>query len=299
MTVPTTVRVAAHAKINLVLRILAREDDGYHGLETLFARLALHDELVAERRDGEEVSLTVLGDVDTGPTERNLAVRAAEAVRRATGRRFGVHLTLTKQIPAQAGLGGGSADAAAALHAVNALAGDAVPRHELLQLGAQLGADVPFCLLEAPLALAWGHGERLLRLPALPSMPALLLLPPDGVSTAEAYGWVDEARAAGGRRGALALDLDALGGWGSVGRMACNDFESVVFARRPAIRAAFDALAATAPFFCRLSGSGSALVALYRAERDRDAAAAQLGRKHGRLIATATLASPPGAPVAS
>ena len=292
------VRIDAHAKLNLLLRVLAREDDGYHGLETLFALIDLHDTLVAERRDGHDVTLEVEGSDDLGPVEKNLAVRAAQRVVDATGRRFGVHLRLVKRIPVQAGLGGGSSDAAASLVAVNLLAGDPVPRHELLQFGAALGADVPFLVSGAPLALAWGHGERLLRLPSLPAAPALLLTPPVGVGTAEAYGWVDAARVTAGRRGALALDLDSLSSWGSIGRMAGNDFESAVFAKLPAVRSAFEALVGTRPLVCRMTGSGSTLFAIYRSPRDRDDAAAMLGRKHGAVRSVSTLGAPPPGPAA-
>jgi 4-diphosphocytidyl-2-C-methyl-D-erythritol kinase len=173
-----------------------------------------------------------------------------------------------------------------------------VPRHELLQLAARLGSDVPFFLSGAPLALGWAHGERLLRLPPLPAAPALLLVPPVPVSTPEAYGWVDEARQSAGRRGAVALDLDALSTWGDIGRMAGNDFESAVFGRHPAVRAAFEALVGTGPLVCRMSGSGAALFAVYRSERDREDARMMLGRKHGTLIPVETLAGPPPGPEA-
>lgn len=283
-----TITVPAHAKLNLFLRVLAREADGYHGLETLFCRLALADGLTAERRDQTGVTIEVAGG-DPGPDADNLALRAAELVCGALRGPMGVHLRLEKRIPVGAGLGGGSADAAAALHAVNALAGHAVPRAELLQFAARLGADVAFCFSEAPLALAWGHGERLMILPALPSAPVLLVAPPVQVSTPEAYGWVDEARQTAGRRGAVALDPEALADWGSIGRMAGNDFEGPVFSRRPAVRAAFEALVDTRPLVCRMSGSGSTLFAVYRNPRDRDEAAMMLGRKHGRVIATETV----------
>lgn len=277
---------SAPAKINLFLRVLAREDNGYHSLETLFCRLALADELVAERVPEPGVTIAVDG-AETGPAGENLAVRAAQAVLDATGRRFGVRLTLTKHIPVGAGLGGGSADAAAALDAVNELAGHAVPRSELLHAAARLGADVPFCLSGAPLALAWGHGERLLRLPALPSAPVLLLIPPVAIRTPDAYGWMDEARVSG-RRGALVLDIPTIGAWSDVARMAGNDFESVVFGRLGPIREAFEALARTGPLLCRMSGSGSALFAVYRHERDREDARSRLGRKHGTVVFTET-----------
>jgi 4-diphosphocytidyl-2-C-methyl-D-erythritol kinase len=282
------VTVSAPAKLNLFLRVLARESDGYHSLETLFCLVSLADTVVATRREERGVSIEVEG-AEVGPPEQNLAVRAAALVLEATGHRFGVDLRLTKRIPVRAGLGGGSSDAAAALHAVNALANGAVPRHELLQFGARLGSDVPFFVTGAPLALAWGRGERLFRLPPLPVAPALLVTPPVGIETSEAYGWVDAARGPHSRRGAVALDLDALSRWGDIGRMAGNDFESPAFARVPGLRAAFEALAGTHPLVCRMSGSGSTLFAVYRSARDRDDARLMLGRKHGRVEAVETL----------
>jgi 4-diphosphocytidyl-2-C-methyl-D-erythritol kinase len=277
------ITLAAPAKLNFFLRVLAREADGFHSIETLFCRLDLADELTAERREGHEVTLDVSG-ADAGPAAENLAVRAAKLVLGSTGHRFGVHLTLIKRVPVQAGLGGGSSDAAAALSAVNQLAGNAVPRHELLQYAARLGSDVPFFSSGASLALAWGRGERMLTLPALPPAPGLLVIPPRGVATAEAYQWVDAAREGVGRRGAVALDTQSLATWGDVARMAGNDFESPVFARHPEVRAAFEVLATTHPLLCRMSGSGSALFAIYRTPRDRDDARMMLGRKHGSLL---------------
>jgi 4-diphosphocytidyl-2-C-methyl-D-erythritol kinase len=291
----SVVAVACHAKLNLWLRVLAREDDGYHGIETLFCLIDLADRLVVERRDGHGVILESAG-AEVGPPEANLAVRAAQLVLEATGHRFSVHLRLEKRIPVRAGLGGGSSDGAGALVAVNRLAGNAVPRHELLQFAARLGSDVPFLLIGAPLALAWGRGERLLRLPPLPAAGALLVTPPVEVSTPEAYRWVDEARQGAGRRGAVALDGESLATWGDIGRMAGNDFESPVFARHPVVRQAFEALVTTRPLVCRMSGSGSTLFAVYRSVRDRDDAALMLGRKHGTVTAVTTLASPAPGP---
>jgi 4-diphosphocytidyl-2-C-methyl-D-erythritol kinase len=272
------------AKVNLFLRVLAREDDGYHGLETLFCHVALADTLVVERRPSG-IALEVDG-ADVGPIEQNLAWRAAEAVLAATGRRFGVAMHLIKRIPAGGGLGGGSSDAAQALLAVNELAGNAVPRAELLNLAARLGADVPFFASEAPLALAWGHGERMLRLPALPARPALLLMPGVHVPTPAAYGWVDAVRAGAGRRGTTVLDLATLADWSDLARLGGNDFEAAVFGQHPPVRAAFEALALTRPFLCRMSGSGSTLFAVYRSEADRDAAATQLGGSFGVVVPT-------------
>lgn len=282
MTEPITVE--CRAKLNLFLRVLAREADGHHTLETLFCRVALSDTLTVARVD-RGITLEVEG-ADVGPPEANLAWRAADAVLAATGRTFGVAMHLTKRIPAGGGLGGGSSDAAAALHAVNALANNAVPRAELIQMAYRLGADVPFFASEASLALAWGHGQRLLRLPQLSPLPVLLMLPGVVVPTAAAYGWVDEVRASSGPRGTVVLDLDVLSKWSDIARLAGNDFEAAVFGKYPAIRTAFEALAGTGPLLCRMSGSGSTLFAVYRNARDRDDAVMQLGPKHGRLIAT-------------
>lgn len=278
----------ARAKANLFLRVLARESDGYHSIETLFCRLDLADTLTARRTEGTDVTLVVEG-ADTGPAEENLALRAARLVLENSRTRFGVELALTKRIPVGAGLGGGSADAAAALGLVNALGGNAIPRSELLHLAARLGADVPFCLSEAPLAVGWSRGERMMALPALPRAPVLLLTPPVAIRTAEAYGWIDQTRPAVGRRGSLLLDAQALAGWSDVARMAGNDFESVVFGRHPVIREAFEALARTRPLLCRMSGSGSTLLAVYRNEGDREDARMMLGRKHGFALATSTM----------
>lgn len=281
-----TVTRPAPAKLNLFLRVLAREADGYHGIETLFCLTDLADRLQATAVDTAGVTMAVSG-ADTGPEKDNLAVRATEMVLAATGRPFGVSLQLDKNIPVQAGLGGGSSDAAAALMAVNELTGHAIPRHEILQFAGRLGSDVPFFASEAKLALGWGHGERLLRLPPLPSQPGLLVIPAVGIDTARAYGWIDSVPRTG-RRGSVALAGETLQKWGDVARLSGNDFEAPVFERHEEVRLAFDVLVGTNPIMCRMSGSGSALFALYRSVRDRDDAQAMVPPKLGRVVPFAT-----------
>lgn len=291
------VTIRAHAKANLFLRVLSRETSGYHSLETLFTLLDLHDELRVERAD-EGIVLAVEG-ADTGPAEENLAYRAAQMVLRATGATFGVRLRLTKRIPVQSGLGGGSSDGAAALHAVNALANGAVPRHELLQFAAKLGSDVPFFLSGAALALAWGRGERLMRLrPPKPS-PILIAVPPFGIATKKAYEVLAAARQQEARRGAVVLDDSLFDTWGGIGRLGGNDFEGPVFAQAPELRELFERLAESRPLLVRLTGSGSAVVAIYKNERERDGAALEVGEKKWRLIKTATRSQPAPAPEAA
>ena len=290
---PDHIRVAAPAKLNLFLRILARESGGHHQIETAFALLELADSLEVTRTPSGVTLEVEAGGPDLGPPAENLAVRAAQAVLAATGNRFGVAIRLAKRIPVRAGLGGGSSDAAAALHAVNALAGHVVPRHELLHVAARLGGDVAFFASGAPLALAWGRGERLFRLPPLPPAPALVAVPPIAVATPDAYRWWDEMHPEPAARGPVLLDADVLATWGSVGRLGGNDFEIPVFGRHAELRALFERVAATHPLWVRLCGSGSAVGAVYRTERDRDDAAMTLGERDQRVIKTKTGDRPP------
>jgi 4-diphosphocytidyl-2-C-methyl-D-erythritol kinase len=241
------------------------------------------------------IGLTVEG-ADTGPTEANLAYRAAAAVLDATGQRFGVRMRLVKRIPVSAGLGGGSSDGAAALHAVNALAGRVIPHHEIVQLGAKLGSDVAFLASGAPLALAWGRGERMFRIPPPAAAPVLLVLPRFGISTPKAYELLDQGRTWDAGRGSVVLDSDAFLTWGGIARLGGNDFEVPVFGKEAGLRALFEKLCATRPLLARLSGSGSALIAIYRNEADRDAAALEIGERDHQLLRTATRSTPAPSP---
>jgi 4-diphosphocytidyl-2-C-methyl-D-erythritol kinase len=293
---PDRVGVRAHAKVNLLLRILAREHTGYHQIETVFTLLELADDLVITRT-ASGVTLQVEGP-DLGPAEENLAVRAARAVLDLTGNRFGVAIQLTKRIPVRAGLGGGSSDAAATLHAVHALAGGGVPRQELLLAAARLGADVAFFAAGAAAAVAWGRGERLFRLAPPPAAPVLLAVPRVSVATPEAYRWWDEMHPTDTVRPPVLLDPDAFATWGSIGRLGGNDFEVPVFARHPELRALYEQLARSTPLWVRLCGSGSAVAAIYKTARDRDDAAQGLGTKAAGSIVTTTRAVAPEPPTA-
>jgi 4-diphosphocytidyl-2-C-methyl-D-erythritol kinase len=289
--------IHAHAKANLFLRVLAREASGFHSIETLFTLLELHDTLTVERI-AEGIELTVEG-ADTGPAPENLASRAAEMVLTATGNRFGVRMHLEKRIPVMAGLGGGSSDGAAALTAVNRLADNAVPRHELLHFAAKLGSDVPFFASAAPLALAWGRGERMFRIHPPPPASVLVVIPPFGISTKDAYERLATRRATEERRGPVLLEEGAFETWGEIGRLGGNDFESVVFGSDPSLRDLFERLAETRPLLVRLSGSGSAVVAIYKNAGDRDTASQTIGSQSGTRIATETRGTGAPAPVAT
>ena len=258
-----TARVRAQAKVNLFLRILAREASGYHGLETLFARIDLADEITI-RTDGVSRSIHC-GSADVGPQASNLAFRAATAYAEATGWPRGFDITLEKRIPIGGGLGGGSADAGAVLRALDAMAPAPVGDGGLANIAAQLGADVPFLASDAPLALAWGRGDRMLALPPLPVREIGLVCFPFGVSSAEAFGWVAASRA-GQPSASVArpLSIEALTTWDGVAGLAGNDFEGEVAAHHPEIAEVLEGARARGALIAELTGSGSTVVVVPR-----------------------------------
>ena len=273
-------RVTAHAKVNLILRVLAREASGFHALETLFARLALGDGVTVRIADaGRSV------DCDTdipGPPEHNLAYRAAEAFADLTGWPSAFAIEIEKRIPIGAGLGGGSADAGAVLRALAALYTRQLSEAQLLAIAATIGSDVPFLTTAAPLALAWSRGERMLALPPLSEREVALIHPGFSVATAAAYSWLAASRAAAD---ALSLDrptapadaadtgrshpvsqllsLADLATWSSVASLAANDFEPVVSARHPEIATALSSLRAAGADIALMSGSGSTVFGIF------------------------------------
>jgi len=174
------IELRAPAKLNLFLEVLGRRPDGYHELRSLFRTVDLYDRLRFERAEG--ISLTVEGDAPADRT--NLVWRAAEALG------VGARIRLSKSIPAGAGLGGGSSDAAATLRALNRLYGLGHPAERLREIGGRLGADVPFFLVGGA---AWCGGKGELVEPLRPSPPGryLLVCPPFPTSTAAVYAALD------------------------------------------------------------------------------------------------------------
>ncbi|HIP99815.1 TPA: 4-(cytidine 5'-diphospho)-2-C-methyl-D-erythritol kinase [Candidatus Bipolaricaulota bacterium] len=180
-------RLLAYGKLNLVLRVVGRREDGYHLLRTLMCAVDLADELTLSEAEGISLSTEGLAV----PREGNLALRAAQLLAREAGVNKGVHIRLVKKIPSGAGLGGGSADAAAVLAGLNRLWRLGLSRRELQGLGLALGADVPFFLSESP-AWAEGIGERLS--PARVDLPGafLVFVPPFDCPTPDVYRLYDE-----------------------------------------------------------------------------------------------------------
>jgi 4-diphosphocytidyl-2-C-methyl-D-erythritol kinase len=333
---------AAPAKVNLFLRILAREEGGYHQIETLFQALELSDrvklrvsEAEVRPREGARpagegagaVTLSVEGVEEgaLGSPDSNLAVRAArafldEARLDGPGGPPSVAIHLEKHIPHGAGLGGGSSDAAAVLRGLGDLFPDALAPERLHALAGELGTDVPFFLGGGPLALGWGRGDRLLRLPPLPSRRVVLLIPEAPIATPWAYQVLAAHRDARGEGAAPARVLgpelleprtgevgrnprgtedDGTGGpshsrWDRVAASAENAFQVALEPHRPELGHLRRGLAAAGAAPALLSGSGSSLFGIFASPSEAERAEAELAHRFPgvRRIRTRTLVAP-------
>ncbi|HEY4131486.1 MAG TPA: 4-(cytidine 5'-diphospho)-2-C-methyl-D-erythritol kinase [Gemmatimonadaceae bacterium] len=266
MSAQATVR--AQAKVNLLLRVLARETSGYHSIETVFLRVELADTVRVRISAGTSLDLSgpELPRNGLGPTEQNLAYRAAIAYQAASGWPHGFAIEIEKNIPVGGGLGGGSADAGAVLRALDALSPNPLGA-QLVEIAAPLGADVPFMTIESPMAVAWGRGERLLPIRVPDARPMLIVVPDFSVSTAAAYGWIASSRGENAPRGST-LSLAALDTWEGIAGVATNDFERVVAAHHPQITELVDELASADAMVAMMSGSGSAVFGVFEASTD-------------------------------
>ena len=258
-----TSHVAAQATINLFLDVLEREPSGYHGIVTAFLRIDLADDVTVRESSGRslDVSGPALPAGGLGPTEKNLAYRAAAAYSDAAGWPRGFSIELVKRIPAGGGLGGGSADAGAVLRALEAMSPKPLGSR-LLEIAATLGADVPFMTLDEPMALGSGRGDRLKPIPPLEPRALVLAIPPFAISTADAYTWLDADRAALG--GVLGHTVaESLATWEDAAIAAHNDFELVVSRRYPTIATILARFRGAKSRIAMLSGSGSSVFGVF------------------------------------
>lgn len=277
----------ARAKINWALNITGRRPDGYHELDMLMQSIELSDSLCFET--AEALSLTVDGEAPADAAQ-NLVMRAAQALNRRAGTGRGARIELIKRIPARAGLGGGSADCALTLRALNALWGLDLPMAELMAIGASLGADVPFCLAGG-LARVSGIGERVEPVPGAPEIPLVLVTPGGGLSTAGVFRRWDE-----GGYPPAALDTVRLAGavvrrdLAAVDALGANALTAPAVAMMPRIEAHMRALRALGAGAVFMTGSGSTVVAAFD---DAAAARAAADRVPGAIL-TRTLPADAG-----
>jgi 4-diphosphocytidyl-2-C-methyl-D-erythritol kinase len=278
----------AHAKINLDLRVLGTRPDGFHELRTVFQTLSLHDTVRCVERPGP---LSLECHTAGVPVDRtNLVWRAAQALWRSLRRPGDVHgvaIELTKRIPLQAGLGGGSADAAAALVALAHLWRIPVRATQLTDVAATLGSDVPF-FLSGGTALGLGRGEEVYPLADLPRHWIILLIPGFGVSSADAYRWYDSERDL--PRGSAGREPQYVPGpWPSRAAQMINDLEAPIARHHPEIDQMKVALRRAGALAASMTGSGSTVFGLFQQRRDAAAAVTRLSDGGWRVLLTESL----------
>lgn len=267
--------VLAPAKVNLILDVVGKRPNGYHDVAMLMVRLSLYDRVRVVLTAGERVVLTCPG-LELANGEENIAARAARLFLDHIGIAAGVNIAIDKQIPAAAGLGGGSSDAAAVLLALNDLTGAALSRGELQSLGVCLGADVPFFLCGEMAAWATGIGEVLEPWRGLPPCHLVLVNPRFAVSTAAVYqnlGLTHYRHMSKLPR--FPERMEDLAG------LLRNDLEAVTAARHPEIGEIKERLAKAGALGALMSGSGPTVFGIFAGPAEAEAAAGRLAQGSG------------------
>jgi 4-diphosphocytidyl-2-C-methyl-D-erythritol kinase len=273
------ITIDACAKINLGLRVKDARADGFHEVQTILQTIDLADRVTCEAKRGpfRLVCTAATSHASDVPADRtNLVWKGAQLLWEAAGRDGqprDAAVTLEKKIPMRAGLGGGSSDAAAALRALRRVWKMRVADEELQAIASRLGSDVPYFFIGGT-ALGLGRGEELYALEDLPRWWVVLIFPPFGVSTAEAYEWLDAHRVRTGRVAAEPRYLE--NSW--MGRLIplVNDLERPVIERHPVIGKLRDRLTALGAELAAMSGSGSTVFGVFTSARVADAAARKL-----------------------
>ena len=264
------ITVQAQAKINWALDILSRREDGYHEMDMLMQKIALSDEIRFET--ARWTTLTVNGHLIAN-AGKNLIVRAANLLNEYMGEKRGVRITLSKRIPVRAGLGGGSADCAAALMALNDLWGFKLPAKTLKKLALSLGADVPYCM-ENDFCRVRGIGEDVQALENAPKIPLVVACVSPGLSTQVVFSNFDEAGDS-----PLNVPMEKLcgrltaGDFRAADEISGNALERAAIRLLPAVADTMERMRACGSLYTRMSGSGSAVFGVFEtADKAREAA---------------------------
>ena len=257
----TTLYEGAFAKLNLTLDVLGKREDGYHDLQSVMQTVSIRDDIELDIGTGKPWKL--LCSVEGIPTdETNLAWKAAKVYCDAMKKDpNGIEIRITKRIPSGAGMGGGSADAAAVLRALNRHYGNPLSVFALAELGAQVGSDVPFCVL-CGTAMVEGRGERLRKLPDLPDCIFVVVKPEFSVSTPELYRKIDEVSIAK-RPNHQAMESALLAGdLRKVAENVYNVFDPVVTAEHLELNYIKSLMHQYGAVTYQMTGSGSAVFAM-------------------------------------
>ncbi len=288
MNSPKLVTVLAPAKINWVLEILKKREDGFHDLKLVFQAVDMWDQLTFERRDAG-VRFKVLDGPPGLPDDgRNLVVQAASKfLDEVLGGEGGVHITLKKRIPLSAGLGGGSSDAAATLLGMDKLFGTGVYPEELADMASELGSDVAF-FLTGGAALGEGRGERITPWPGMPSMDLVLVKPDTGLSTSEVYqsGMCEFSP---GRLASAFRDILATGDKAKIGRSLHNGLERAAFHFLPLCMEIKMELKEAGALGALVSGSGPTVFALCASREQAEKIASKATKKGRKVFVTHTI----------
>lgn len=284
--------VRAFAKVNLTLRVLGTRPDGYHELRTVFQSVALSDRLRFEVAAGP---FRISSNEPGCPTdESNLVWQAAARMWRAAGRRgrpAGIRVHIHKRIPPRAGLGGGSSNAAAALRALAAVWCPRLEPARLVVMAAGLGADVPY-FLTGGTALGVERGDRVFPLADHPRAWVVIVRPEVGVSTADAYRWLDDDRARRLRSRSKAVHtVPVLRAGAGPYREGGNDFQGVVERRHPVVKRLVAALRSGGAQWSAMSGSGSAVFGVFGQRQDAERVVERLGGQQGVTFLTRTVSA--------
>jgi 4-diphosphocytidyl-2-C-methyl-D-erythritol kinase len=286
-SLPAEVRRAAAAKLNLYLHVTGRRPDGYHLLDSLIAFAGVHDTVVA--RPSDDLTLAIEGPRAAGLTadDSNLVLRAARRLREAARSRAGAAMTLIKRLPVASGIGGGSADAAAALRALHELWGLDLPDSRLAEIALSLGADVPVCLAGRA-AFIGGIGEQIAPAPALPAAFVVLANPGVAVSTPEVFAARQGSFSEPGRFRDTPRDVAALA---SALALRRNDLMNAALSLCPAVGRVVGALTRLPGCrLARMSGSGATCFGLFEQEAYAECAATDLrNAEPGWWVAAAPL----------
>jgi 4-diphosphocytidyl-2-C-methyl-D-erythritol kinase len=266
------VRLRAFAKVNYALEVRGRRPDGYHEISTVMQSISLADVVEIERAEsGFELAVEPEG-VEIGPPEGNTVYKAWTRLGEWVGDTLPVRVRLGKKISAGAGLGGGSADAAAMLVGLNELFGLGLGEAELRDVGLRVGADVPFCLAGGT-ALGEGIGEVLSLLPAPPPHHLVVAKPAAGAETARIYGAYDERPVGGHSSVAPVVEALRAGDPGALAVSLGNDLAPVTEGLVPEVRALEEALLRTGALGAAMSGTGTAVFGVFASEAEARAAA--------------------------
>ena len=266
----------AYAKINITLDILGKRNDGYHELEMIMQNVSLHDNITAEKTDGEIFVSSNSGIIPKG--EKNIAYKAAEYMIKKYGIKGGVKIYIEKNIPVGAGLAGGSTDAAAAIKAVKSLYNLKLTEEEMEECAAQIGSDVPFCI-NGKTSLATGRGTELKAISPMPKMYIVLAKPSFGVSTAFVYKNYKAENVEKRPDTKAVIKAIEKGDTKEIAKGLCNVLESVTAKKYDDIEKIKESLKAFGAENAIMSGSGPTVFGIFEDKNTADKAAEKIIEK--------------------